>query len=89
MTKEFENIANTIDQYKHFTRPKMTQVLTQEQINKLRNNDGNFDLRLSEEDIFRAICTHKDKNGQFALIENPDETVCSICGQTFKTIKDN
>lgn len=70
-------------QYTPMAAPKMTQVLNQEQINKLRSNGGTFDLRVSENDILKAVCTHKDK-GNFVLIENDDGTVtCPICGERF------
>lgn len=62
-----------------------TQPLTEEQINHLRQKPSDLSLKVSEDDLLRAKCTHKEKNGNNALIENPDGTLtCSICSKTFK-----
>lgn len=61
--------------------PKMTQVLTPEQQNRLRNKG--FDLRLTDEDILRAVCTHKS-NGNIVLIDLGNGRMkCPICGEEF------
>lgn len=62
-----------------------TQPLTEEQINKLRNNSQDFDMSVSQEDLWKAICTHKDKNGNSTLVEEPDGHFrCNICHERFK-----
>lgn len=70
-------------QYAQRPMAKMTQTLTPEQIKKLKSNGGTFDLQVSQTDILKAICTHKE-NGNIVLIDNNDGTVtCPICGATF------
>lgn len=62
-----------------------TQPLTSEQIAKLRQESSAFDMRIDQEDLWRAACTHKEKNGANALIDNGDGTyTCSICHATFE-----
>lgn len=62
-----------------------TQPLTQEQISKLRSDSNAFDMKVEVEDLWRAACTHKEKNGQSTLIANADGTyTCTICHETFK-----
>lgn len=62
-----------------------TQPLTQEQIQKLRTNPDAFDMKVTQEELWAAACTHKEKTGQSALRDNGDGTfTCSICHETFK-----
>ena len=71
-------------------QPKNVQPLTQDQIQKLRQGSNGFDWKVSEEDILRAICTHREKNGVAALTEvGEDVWHCSICGATFKSTSKN
>lgn len=61
-----------------------TQPLTPEQIAKLRQNSNAFDMKVEQEDLWRAACTHKEKNGQSTLISNEDGSfTCTICHETF------
>lgn len=67
-------------------QPRNTQPLTEEQIAKLKQKGNSFDWKVSETDLWRAVCTHKEKNGQTALVETaPDSGIwhCTICGATF------
>ena len=62
-----------------------TQPLTPEQISKLRQDSKAFDMKVEVEDLWRAACTHKEKNGQSTLIANEDGSyTCTICHETFK-----
>lgn len=62
-----------------------TQPLTPEQIQKLRTNSEAFDMKVTQEELWAAACTHKEKTGQSALRDNGDGTfTCSICHKTFK-----
>lgn len=73
-------------QYAQRPQAKMTQTLTPEQIKQLKNNGGTFNLHISQTDMWRAICTHKE-NGNIVLVENGDGTVtCPICGATFSIV---
>lgn len=65
--------------------PRFTNPLTEEDKKSLRN-DAKFSLYVSDKDMKRAICTHKDGN-QISLKENADGTVtCWICGETFRMV---
>lgn len=67
-------------------QPKRVQPLTQEQIQKLKQGSNGFDWKVSEEDVLRAICTHREKNGSNALVETPEGLWhCTICGATFRS----
>lgn len=78
---------NQTFQYAQMSQPKMTQTLTPEQINRLRQSGGGFSLQIPENEMLAALCTHKN-NGQFDMIRNGDGTVtCKICGQTFNLLK--
>lgn len=62
-----------------------TQPLTPEQISKLRQDVNAFDMSIPVEDIWRAQCTHKEKNGASALLQNADGSyTCTICNATFR-----
>ena len=61
-----------------------TQPLTPEQIAKLRQDSNAFDMKIPAEDLWRAACTHKEKNGNGTLVLNNDGTyTCTICHETF------
>ena len=65
---------------------KMTQALTQEEFNKLKNDSrGDFSFKVEPEEKLVAMCTHKDpQSGQTTLSNNGDGTcTCWICKQTF------
>jgi hypothetical protein len=63
---------------------KNTQPLTPDQIAKLRQNGNGFDLKVTQEDLWRAACTHKEKDGRSTLVTEPDGTMrCTICGARF------
>lgn len=71
--------------------PKYTQPLTPEQINRLRTQGNPFKIEVTEEDLLRAACTHKE-NGQSTLVyqgtdDNGNEVVqCAICGEKFSMV---
>lgn len=70
-------------QYAQKPTAKMTQTLTPEQIKKLRGSGNTFDLHISQPEMWKAICTHKE-NGNIVLTENADGSwTCPICGATF------
>lgn len=68
---------------------KINNILTPEQIKKLKNNAEQFTLSLSDEDLEKAWCLHFDENGNRTLLEDPETGTytCSICGSTFKPIE--
>lgn len=73
-------------------KAKYTQPLTPEQISKLRSSGDAFKIEVSQEDLWRAACTHKE-NGQPTLVSegvNPETgneiLRCTICGETFEMV---
>ena len=75
----FQNNVNQI---------KYTQTLTPEQIATLRQKSDKFSLGLTQEDVWRGICFHRDDKGT-TLRQNPDgTTTCTICGYTFDPSQD-
>lgn len=69
-----------------YPRPQArnTQPLTPDQIQKLRQDGSAFDMKVEQEDLWRAACTHKEKNGSSTLVQNQDGTwTCTICHETF------
>jgi hypothetical protein len=75
--------------YNPIPQPKFTQPLTAQRINELRNKGTAFTLAVSQEDIDRAICTHRDpSNGTSTLVQATDGSVtCSICGHNFSPVE--
>ena len=61
-----------------------TQPLSPEQINKLRQGSSALDMKIEQEDIWRSMCTHKEKDGKSTLVSvGPDRYKCMICGAEF------
>ena len=77
-------------QYGYTMQPQqpiqLTNPLTKAQLELLKQKGDKLTLTLSELDIAKAICTHKDGN-KIALVRldpaNPDRVTCRICGETF------
>lgn len=70
-------------------KAKNTQPLTAEQISQLRNRSDAIKIEVSQDDLLRAACTHKEADGNMA-IRQVGETEdgrpiveCSICGKQF------
>ena len=69
-------------------QPKMQNVLTPDEIKSLRKTVDKFSLGLTQEEVLRGRCTHKDENGVETLKDNGDGTVtCTICGYTFDPLQ--
>ena len=66
---------------------KFTQPLTKDQAAELTKSDSMFSLKVTNQDINRAICTHKFPNtNKFSINACNDGTgdvVCTICGARF------
>ena len=78
----FMPFGTTIGSNYGFARPipKMTQPLTKEQMNELRQKVEKFNTKLTMTDILRSKCTHR-KDGDTALVPMGDgKYQCSICG---------
>lgn len=58
--------------------------LSPEMINQLKKQQEQFSFSVNQEEIERAICNHRDVNGNFTGMINEDGTcTCAICGYTF------
>lgn len=72
-----------------YNKPKMpnpTNPLSKEDMALLKQKAPQFSLAVSQIDALKAICTHRDSEGE-KLIQNPDGTVsCAICGTTFRPV---
>ena len=73
-------------------KAKYTQPLTPEIISKLRSSGDSMKIEVSQEDLWRAACTHKE-NGVTTLVTdgtNPDTgnpiVHCTICGESFEMV---
>ena len=66
-------------------QPSNSQPLTQDIVNTLRQESNEFDMKINQLDLWRAMCTHRDPStGASTLTYNADGScTCSICGETF------
>lgn len=64
--------------------PKMTQILTQEEIKELRNKNGSFSINVDPIELKKSLCVHR-AGGAFATMQNADgvSVDCTICGENF------
>lgn len=61
----------------------MTQGLTPEQLKSLRKTGG-FNLEITEEELMRAFCTHRNENSFTVVQDDEGDFICSLCGTKFK-----
>ena len=67
---------------------KTKNVLTAEEIKSLRKKVDTFSLGLTEDEMLRGVCFHKDENGNETLKDNGDGTVtCTVCGYKFDPLQ--
>ena len=62
----------------------MTQGLTPEQLKSLRKTGG-FSLDISEEELWRSYCTHRQDNRFTVTQDDEVNFICSLCGTKFKS----
>ena len=64
-----------------------TQPLSAEDVKELRKNDDFFSLKVSTNDLNRAICTHKipgtNNYSTEPCNDNSGDVICTICGARF------
>lgn len=66
-------------------QPSNSQPLTPEIVNTLRQESNEFNMKIDQKDLWRAMCTHRDPTSGASTLtyhENGSCT-CSICGETF------
>ena len=61
----------------------MTQGLTPEQLKSLRKTGG-FSLDISEEELWRSYCTHRQDNKFTVRVDDEGNFECALCGTKFK-----
>ena len=68
----------------------MNQMLSKEEIAKLKSKNKSWSLQLTEDEVLTEMCSHKDPDtGNISIVDNHDGTVtCSICGETFSLVND-
>ena len=68
----------------------MNQMLSKEEIAKLKAKNKSWSLQLTEDEVLTEMCSHKDPDtGNICLVDTHDGTVtCSICGETFSLVND-
>lgn len=68
-------------------KPQMTNPLTQEEYKILLTEQDCFNLKVTKEEIARAVCTHKHpEQGSFATVPGKDpagDVTCTICHTKF------
>lgn len=72
-----------------YAKPKLpnpTNPLSKEDMALLKQKAPQFSLAISQIDALKAICTHRNENGE-TLQQNADGSVtCTICGTTFTPV---
>lgn len=61
----------------------MTQGLTAEQLKTLRKSGG-FSLDITQEELFRSYCTHRNENSFATVSDDEGNLTCKLCGTKFK-----
>ena len=74
-----------------YGQPQQTvrkNVLSDAEIDMLQKNNNEFNMGLTETDVLKAKCNHRQKDGVTdSLVELPDGSCqCTICGYKFKPI---
>lgn len=66
-------------------RPVMRNMLNKQQASMLQQQSDSFDVKLTEREFYKAICTHKNpETGAITLTKLPNgKHHCSICGEEF------
>lgn len=68
---------------------KFNNVLTSDEIKSLQQKDAQFSLGLTQEEVLRGVCNHRNPEGDGdALVYDPvtGEARCTICGYTFRPV---
>ena len=71
---------------------KFNNFLSDEEINALRQKGPEFSLGLTQDEILRSGCNHREKGGmKDSLTQDPvsGKYVCTICGEKFNPITDD
>lgn len=81
-------------QYQGMAQPvqKFSNPLSPDQIKKLQQQAQQFSLAITEEEMLRGICNHRNAEGTAdTLVFDPltGEARCTICGYKFKPIEAN
>ena len=72
-----------------YNKPKMpnpTNPLSKEDMALLKQKAPQFSLAISQVDALKAICTHRDGEGEKLITNNDGTVTCAICGTTFRPV---
>lgn len=72
-----------------YNRPKMpnpTNPLSKEDMALLKQKAPQFSLAISQVDALKAICTHRNEQGEQLITNNDGTVTCAICGTTFRPV---
>lgn len=84
------NINGFMYQGMQAPQPKFNNVLNAEEIKQLQQNSQQFSLSITQEEMLRAVCNHRNAEGTGdALVVNPatGEVQCAICGYKFRPVE--
>lgn len=86
MYNNYYNPGNMNYGYAKPKLPEPTNPLTKEEMATLKQKAPGFTLAVDQITALKAICTHRNQEGD-TLIQNPDGTAtCSICGTKFRPV---
>lgn len=63
----------------------MSQPLSKEEMAVLKQKPG-MQIKLSEEEMLKSVCTHKNETGITLSPNNDGSSTCAICGETFTLV---
>lgn len=67
--------------------PLVQNLLSNEEIDEMRENTHQFNLALTPEEVKRNRCNHRDKNGRLATVPAGDGYKrCTVCGEIVKDV---
>lgn len=70
--------------------PKVMNVLTNEEINELKQSTSQFSLGLTQKEVLQGACNHRSPDGtQDTLYFDPEKGTarCTICGYEFRPLQ--
>ena len=67
-------------------QPKMTQLLTQEEMNILAKQGKQNELQIDQNEFLAALCCHRKDNKSVLQATGDGKVYCPICGATFSMV---
>ena len=89
MSNQYNNMGYGFPQNYNYQQPapfKSANPLTREEIASLKQKGSAFSLAVTQEDVLRGMCFHKDENGVSTLVTTQDGlTHCTLCGKSWNS----